>query len=78
MKSLLEFILLRLLKFPEELEVEEIEEFGHHKYLIHLNPEDIGRVIGRNGKMIRAIRKVAQVRAVKDGLRVRVELAEEN
>jgi len=77
MKSLLEFILLRLIKFPEDLEIEEIEEFGFHKYLIHLNPEDLGRVIGRNGRVIRSIRKIAQVRAVKDQIRVRVELAEE-
>ena len=77
MKSLLEFILLRLIKFPEDLEIEELEEFGYHKYLIHLNAEDVGRVIGRGGKVIRSIRKVAQVRAVKDHLRVRIELAEE-
>lgn len=77
MKSLLEFILLRLIKFPEDLEIEEVEEFGYSKYIIHLNTEDFGRVIGRGGKMIRAIRKLAQVRAVKDQLRVRVELAED-
>lgn len=76
MKSLLEFVLLRLIKFPEDLDIEEKEELGYHQYLIHLNQEDLGRVIGRGGKMIRAIRKIAQVRAVKDHLRVRIELAE--
>ena len=77
MKTLLEFILLRLIKFPEDLKIEEMEEFGYHKYLIQLNEEDYGRVIGKGGKVIRAIRKLAQVRAIKEQLRVRVELVED-
>jgi predicted RNA-binding protein YlqC (UPF0109 family) len=78
MKSLLEFVLLRLIKFPEDLKIDEIEEFGHHKYLIKLNEEDYGRVIGKGGKVIRAIRKLAQTRAIKDQVRVRVDLLEDN
>ncbi len=76
MQSLLEFILLRLIKFPEDLVIEKVEEFGFHKYLIQLNEEDYGRVIGKGGKVIRAIRKLAQVRAIKEQLRVRIELVE--
>lgn len=77
MKNLLEFILLRMVEHPEDLEVNEVEEMGLTIYKIKLYPEDIGRVIGRGGNMIKAIRKLAQVRAVKDHLRVRVVLQEE-
>lgn len=77
MKNLLEFILLRMVEHPEDLEVNEVEEMGLTVYKIKLHPEDIGRVIGRGGNMIKAIRKLAQVRAVKDHLRVRVVLQEE-
>jgi predicted RNA-binding protein YlqC (UPF0109 family) len=77
MKNLLEFILLRMVEHPEDLEVNEVEEMGLTIYKIKLHPEDIGRVIGRGGNMIKAIRKLAQVRAVKDHLRVRVVLQEE-
>ena len=77
MQSLLEFLLLRLIKFPEDLQIELQEDEAYQRYLIHLNPEDIGRVIGRRGQVIRALRKLAQVRAVKDQIRVRIELAEE-
>jgi len=77
MQSLLEFILLRIIKFPEDLAIEKNEEAGFQKYLIKLNEEDYGRVIGKGGKVIRAIRKLAQVRAIKDQLRVRIELVED-
>lgn len=77
MKSLLEFILLRMVLHPEDVEVSQVEEMGLTIYKIKLHPEDIGRVIGRAGNVIKAIRKLAQVRAVKDHLKVRVVLQEE-
>ncbi len=76
MQSLLEFILLRLIDHPEDLEITQVEEMGYSVYKIKLHPDDIGRVIGRAGNVIRAIRKLAQVRAVKDHLRVRVVIDE--
>lgn len=77
MKSLLEFILLRMVEHPEDLEINEVEEMGLTVFKLKLHPDDIGRVIGRGGNVIKAIRKLAQVRAVKDHLRVRVVLQEE-
>ncbi len=77
MKSLLEFILLRMVEHPEDLEINEVEEMGLTVYKLKLHPDDIGRVIGRGGNVIKAIRKLAQVRAVKDHLRIRVVLQEE-
>lgn len=76
MKSLLEFILLRMVQHPEDLKIDEVEEMGLTVYKLKLHPEDIGRVIGRGGNVIKAIRKLAQVRAVKERLRVRVVLEE--
>ncbi len=77
MKSLLEFILLRMVEHPEDLEITEVDEMGLKVFKLKLNPDDIGRVIGRGGNVIKAIRKLAQVRAVKEHLRVRVVLQEE-
>ena len=76
MKSLLEFLLLRIVENPESLEIIEEESNGLNIYKLRLHPDDVGRVIGRGGKVIRALRKIAQVRAVKDHLRVRVEIEE--
>lgn len=77
MKSLLEFILLRMVEHPEDLEINEVEEMGLTVFKLKLHPDDIGRVIGRGGNVIKAIRKLSQVRAVKDHLRVRVVIQEE-
>jgi predicted RNA-binding protein YlqC (UPF0109 family) len=77
MKSLLEFILLRMVEHPEDLEITEVEEMGLTVFKLKLHPDDVGRVIGRGGNVIKAIRKLSQVRAVKDHLRVRVVLQEE-
>lgn len=77
MKTLLEFILLRMVEHPEDLEINEVEEMGLTVFKLKLHPDDIGRVIGRGGNVIKAIRKLSQVRAVKDHLRVRVVLQEE-
>jgi len=77
MKSLLEFILLRMVEHPEDLEITEVDEMGLTVFKLKLHPDDIGRVIGRGGNVIKAIRKLSQVRAVKEHLRVRVVLQED-
>ncbi len=77
MKSLLEFILLRMVEHPEDLEITEVDEMGLTIFKLKLHPDDIGRVIGRGGNVIKAIRKLSQVRAVKEHLRVRVVLQED-
>lgn len=77
MKNLLEFLLVHLVAQPEAVEVEE--EAGSNGPIFHLrvSADDVGRIIGRQGKTIRAIRKIAQVRAMKDGLFVQVVLDNE-
>jgi predicted RNA-binding protein YlqC (UPF0109 family) len=77
MKNLLEFLLVHLVTQPEAVEVEE--EAGQNGPIFHLrvHADDVGRIIGRQGKTIRAIRKIAQVRAMKDGLFVQVVLDNE-
>ncbi len=77
MKSLLEFILLRMVEHPEDLKIDEVQEMGLTIYKLKLHPDDVGRVIGRSGNAIKAIRKLASVRAVKERLRVRVVLQED-
>lgn len=61
---------------PDEVEVEEREENGTYNLSIKVAKEDMGRVIGKEGKIIRAIRSLLRVRAIKEGKRIQVQLLE--
>jgi len=77
MRNLLEFILNRLVDHPDEVSVTEEEVNSEMIYTIHVHADDIARVIGKNGSVINSIRSIAKVRAIKEQIRARIQLAEE-
>lgn len=77
MKSLLEFLLIHLVTNPDMVSVEETQEEDTTIYSLRVASEDVGRIIGRNGKIIDAIRTIARVRAVKEQRHVIVRVAED-
>ncbi|MBT4124419.1 MAG: KH domain-containing protein [Candidatus Pacebacteria bacterium] len=76
MKNFVEYLLVRLIDYPEELQVSEEENENGLLLQITVNQEDMGRVIGKGGKVIKAIRKLVQVKAAQEDLQVRVEIVE--
>lgn len=74
--SLVYFVLTPLVDFPDELEVVSAEEDGRIDIEIHANPEDAGKVIGRQGRVIKSVRTLARAAASRKNARVEVELAE--
>jgi uncharacterized protein len=74
MKNLLEYLLIHLVDYPEDVVIEETETDRGFEYLLKVNPEDMGRVIGKRGVVIESIRSIAKVRAVKEGIRVFIKL----
>jgi uncharacterized protein len=76
MKNLLEFILIHLVEHPEEVKVEESQDEHGHLYTLHVHQDDIGRVIGKGGSVIHAIRNIGKIRAVKEGISAHITLAE--
>ena len=76
MKNFVEYLLVRLVDHPEDLSVEEEQTAEGLLIKIRVHTEDMGRVIGRGGKIIKAVRKLVQVKAAKDNLRVKVMLEE--
>ena len=76
-KELVEFIVKHLVTQPDTVEVECSEEDGGRKILIRVAHEDVGRVIGKRGATINAIRLLAKAAAVKAGERVDVDIIED-
>lgn len=74
MKQLLEYIIPNIVNHPEEVEINETTDAGNVNLTIKVNPEDTGRVIGKAGKVIKAIRQIARVMAIKQGVRVNIEV----
>ena len=57
-KALIQTMIEPLIEFPEDFEIKVVEGEEFTEYHLHLNPEDIGRVIGRRGRVIRSIRTI--------------------
>lgn len=74
MTELLETLVKALVENPDAVEVEEIDEDGDLIYEITVAEEDLGRVIGRRGRVANAIRTVAKAAAVRLDRRVIVEI----
>ncbi|CAM5719571.1 hypothetical protein SAFG77S_10365 [Streptomyces afghaniensis] len=58
MKELIETIVKPLVDFPEEVAVTVTEEDNRITYLLSVNENDIGKVIGKQGRVARAIRTI--------------------
>jgi predicted RNA-binding protein YlqC (UPF0109 family) len=77
MQELLDLILKNIVTNPEAIVITTSEEEGREVYTISVDPQDMGRVIGKNGKVIKAIRALAHVVAIRQGKRFRINLADE-
>jgi len=78
MKQLIEYIVSNIVNHPENVSVTETEAGeGVTKYLIEVNPEDVGRVIGKQGKVIKAVRQIVRIAAIQKGTRAIVDLKED-
>ncbi len=74
MKKLVEYIARSLVDNPDAVQVSEIE--GERSIIIELRvaPDDMGKVIGKQGKIAKSIRTLTKATAAKEGKRVVVEI----
>lgn len=64
-----------LIDHPEELEITPVtDDDGNVLIEIHVNPEDAGKVIGRQGRVIKSVRTLARAAASRKNVMVDVEL----
>lgn len=74
MKELVEMLVKALVDSPEEVEVHQIDGERTTIYEVRVAPDDIGQVIGKNGRIANALRTIVKTAAIKDGRRVSVEI----
>jgi hypothetical protein len=78
MRDLVEFLVRALVAEPDAVRVEEIDSNGDTVYEVHVADDDLGRVIGREGRVANAIRTIAKAAATREGGRVMVEIVEDD
>ena len=74
MRELVEFLVRALVEQPDKVEVEEFEEDGDLILEVSVAEDDLGRVIGRGGRIANAIRTVARAAGARDDRRVIVDI----
>lgn len=74
MKELVEVIAKALVDHPDEIVVTEKTEGGNTVIELHVAASDMGKVIGKQGKIAKAIRSVVKAASSKDDKRVDVEI----
>ena len=76
MKELIELISKRLVEHPEDVEVSVIENEDGQVFELRVNPEDMGRVIGKNGRVAKAVRTLIGSAAAKANVRATLDIIE--
>ncbi|MEY8320410.1 KH domain-containing protein [Lachnospiraceae bacterium 46-61] len=74
MKDLLEVIAKNLVDYPEKVSVKEISEEHSLILELYVSPEDMGKVIGKQGRIAKAIRTVVKACATHEDKRVIIEI----
>lgn len=76
MKDILKSIIAMIVDDPSTISIEEKEEEGTTRFEITVPQAEMGRLIGKGGKVIRSIRTVMKIPAMKTGTRIDVSLVE--
>jgi hypothetical protein len=77
MKEVLEIMIACLVDNRDQVNIEEVVNDRTIEYKVKVAPEDMGKVIGKQGRVAKSIRTVIKSVAGKEGKRVNVEFVEE-
>ena len=76
MKDTLHHIITSIVTHPDSVNIEESEADGITTFVVTVAKEDMGKVIGKEGKVIRSIRNVMKIPAIKQNVRINISLSE--
>ncbi len=77
MKAFLEYVIKNLVDAPELASVHQVSRSGRTVYDVRVRPGDVGKIVGKQGQTIAAIRSLMNAAASRYGERVEVEIIED-
>lgn len=77
MRELLEFIVKKLVDNPDQVEIQEKTENGYTIFTLKVSEADMGKIIGKEGKIIRSLRTILKIPAIKERKKVSLALVDE-
>jgi predicted RNA-binding protein YlqC (UPF0109 family) len=75
-RAVVEHVARALVEDPEGVHVDASEQRGQVTLLVHASPGDMGRLIGKRGRVIQAVRQLARAAAASEGTRATVDVAD--
>ena len=76
MVEIVEYLARRLVDEPDAVRVEQLERDGDTVLQLHVAPDDVGKVIGRQGRIARALRTIVRASATRREGRTLLEIME--
>ena len=76
MRDVLEYLAKNLVSDPDAVKVDEVTNGTTVSLRLSVAPDDMGKIIGRGGRTVRAIRDVLRAAATREGVVVTVEIVE--
>lgn len=77
MQAFLEYVVKGLVQNPEAVSITPVEREGTTIYELRVDPQDVGKIIGRQGMTINAIRSLLLAGSARKGLRCTLEIVED-
>ena len=77
MQAFLEYVVKGLVQNPEAVTITPVDREGTTVYELRMDPQDVGKIIGRQGMTINAIRSLLLAGSAKKGVRCTVEIVED-
>jgi predicted RNA-binding protein YlqC (UPF0109 family) len=78
MQDFLQFVIKGIVKHPDQVSITPVERNGITVFELRVNPDDVGRVIGKQGVTINAIRSLLTAGSARQGVRCSLELVEDS
>ncbi len=75
-KAVVEHVTRSIAETPDAVEVELVERRDEVALLVHADPSDMGRLIGKRGRVVQALRQVTRAAGAAEGIKVSVDIIE--